>query len=178
MSYTALIKFAPIYTFERHNDPNWNRAGRFLFEAGALKFAPAVTAVPLLVDHDSERRIGTVFELVRVEWLDGPWLCARATVDHAPAWLRTRTKASFGFVPHNTRTYANDLIAGALVREVTVLSPGRKPAEPCAEVLLLRHVSPAAEVGAASVAAAGENTPDPTGRVLRRPGIGTVIAIR
>ena len=178
MSYSALIQLAPIWTYQRHTDPAWNRPGRSLYEAGALKFAPAVTEIPLLVDHEDDQRIGTVHELVRIEWLDGPWLCARATVDEAPGWLRTRTKASFGFIAHNTRTYSEgDLIAGALVREITVLSPGRKPAEPCAEVLLLRQVSPATEA-TSDLAVAGENLRDPTGAVLRRPGIGQVLGIR
>ena len=135
--------------------------------------------IPLLVNHDPDRRIGTVHELARMGWTDGPWVVARATVDDAPAWLRTQRKASFGFIPHSTRTYSNgDLIAGALVREVTVLSPGRKPAEPCADVPLLRQVSPAAEGVASSLAAAGENIVNPTGAVLRRPGIGQVLGIR
>ena len=107
-----------------------------------------------------------------------PWMVARATVDEAPGWLRTRTKASFGFIAHNTRTYSEgDLIAGALVREITVLSPDRKPAEPCAEVLLLRQVSPATEA-TSDLAVAGENLRNPTGAVLRRPGIGQVLGIR
>ena len=45
MSHTTLIKFAPIYSLERHNDPKWNRPGRALYASNALRFAPGKTEV-------------------------------------------------------------------------------------------------------------------------------------
>jgi hypothetical protein len=63
VSHSALIKFAPLHTLERHNAPRWNRPDRYLFEAGSLQFAPGISEVPLLINHDDARRIGTVHEL-------------------------------------------------------------------------------------------------------------------
>jgi hypothetical protein len=80
MTYEALLKVAPILTLERYNDPRWNRPGRSMYEPGSLRFAPAVSSVPLLVDHRDDREVGVVHELFRAEWVDGPWVCARATV--------------------------------------------------------------------------------------------------
>jgi len=65
---------------------------------------------------------------------------ASATVHDAPAWLRKyETRASFGFSTLSRRTFSEgELIAKAFVSEVSILSPGVKPAEPLAEVLLFR----------------------------------------
>ena len=42
MSHEAIIKFAPIFTLERFNDPKW-RPDRRMYEPGALKFCRART---------------------------------------------------------------------------------------------------------------------------------------
>jgi hypothetical protein len=140
MTHVALIKFAPLHTLERRNDPRWTRPGRTLYEPGALKFLPSVSEIPLLVDHDYSRRVGTVHELFRMEWIDGPWICARATVDDPPAWLRKHdTKASFEHRTYDRSTFYPDLIRRALVSEVSILSPSVKPREPLAQVVHLRE---------------------------------------
>jgi hypothetical protein len=179
VTHSAVIKFAPIWTFERHNDPVWNRAGRTLYEAGSLKFLPSVTEVPLIVDHDEEREIGVVHELSRIEWSDGPWICARASIYDAPAWLQQyKTKASFSHRNLSTRTYTEcELVARALVDEVSVLSPSVKPVEPLAEVLLLERAAPPAARAAAAYGEyrlkPGESWIPSTG-VLVRKNIGRV----
>lgn len=134
MSHTATIRFAPVHTFERHNDPRWNRPGRCLYTSGSLKFMPGVSEVPLLVDHKKDRQVGTVDMIWKGEWVDGPWYFARAAIDKPPAWLRKcDTKASFGLLPYERRTYTEgELLAGALVTEISILSPGTLPAEPLA----------------------------------------------
>ena len=52
------------------------RPGRDLYQRGSLRFLPGQETVPLLVDHDDDREIGIVHELVRrqaqrtpVNWL-------------------------------------------------------------------------------------------------------------
>ena len=62
MTYTAVIRVAPIQTLERRNDPAWTRPGRRLYDSNARRFLPIHTTVPLLVDHDDEREIGYVRE--------------------------------------------------------------------------------------------------------------------
>ena len=74
MTYTTLIKIAPITTLERINDPKWARPGRSLYDHGALTFFPGKSSAPLLVNHDETpgREIGVVRELTRFEDTDGP----------------------------------------------------------------------------------------------------------
>jgi hypothetical protein len=113
MTYEALLKVAPILTLERYNDPRWNRPGRSMYEPGSLRFAPAVSSVPLLVDHRDDREVGVVHELFRAEWVDGPWVCARATVSDPPAWLKKYdTKVSVGFHSYSRRAADRRRVVG------------------------------------------------------------------
>ena len=94
---------------------------------------------PLVVDHDMEREVGVVHELFTMEWTDGPWICARATVEKPPGWLRTyQTKASFGSWRVHSTTHDDGWVrvTRALVKEVSLLSPAVEPAEPLACVTL------------------------------------------
>lgn len=156
MSVGVVIKLAPLYTLERHNDPRWNQAGRVLYEPGALRFPPGRSTVPLVVDHDEERQVGVVDSLFRGEWTDGPWLFASATVTDPPGWLRKHdTKASLGFHPFGRRSYTEaETVSGALVREVSLLSPSALPAEPLARVERVWELEPAKKP-------AGRATPSP-----------------
>lgn len=157
MSHEAIIKFAPVFVADRFDDATWNRPGRTLYQRGAFSFLPGKRTVPLLVDHDDDHEVGTVHELFEFDWIDGPWIAARATVTDPPAWLkRGETKASFGSKPYDRREIdirgtRADIVAKAFVEEVSVLSPSVKPAEPRAEVWSFRPV----EKRAASSPAAG-----------------------
>jgi hypothetical protein len=140
MSHTALIRFAPLTTLERVNDERWKRPGRTMYDHGALTFAPGKSSVPLLVDHAKEREIGVVHTLTRYEDTDGPWLAAIAEITELPCWLRKyESKASFGYLPAGTSNdvFGCEIARRGLVTEVSVLSPGCKPAEPLAQVLTL-----------------------------------------
>ena len=140
MSHTALIKFAPVLTAERWGNPEWTRPGRTFYWGGSLKLIPG-TPTPLIVDHDMDRRIGFVRELFTMPWTDGPWIVARAEITDPPAWLRTyETKASFGrWDVHATRHEDGwERVTSALVKEVSLLSPGVEPSEPRACVLSFR----------------------------------------
>jgi hypothetical protein len=159
MTHSALIRFAPVFTRDRFDDPAWAKPGRTMYER--LDFWPTKTC-PLLVDHDDSKEIGTVTELSRMEWLDGPWFTAVARVTDAPAWLKRGTRVSFGFSPLHTRDVhirdsRAEVIGRGLVNEVSVLSPGKRPAEPLAEVLSVRaHDGEPAAVRPSERAAAGE----------------------
>jgi hypothetical protein len=149
MSHEAIVKFAPVWLADRFDDPTWNRPGRTLYQRGAFQFLPGKSTVPLLVDHDDDREVGTVHELFELDWIDGPWIAARATVTDPPVWLkRGETKASFGSKTYDRREIdirgtSADIVAKAFVEEVSVLSPSVKPAEPRAEVWSYRLAEPA-----------------------------------
>ena len=87
MSHSALIKFSPVLTAERWSNPRWTRPDRTFYWNGALKLIPG-QKTPVVIDHDMERTVGVVHELFTMEWTDGPWICARATLDDPPGWLR------------------------------------------------------------------------------------------
>jgi hypothetical protein len=167
VSHSVLIRLAPIFTHARFNDPAWARPGRLMYHGDALRMLPSDKTVPLLVDHDEGRAIGTVDELFRLEWIDGPWLAARATVPgDLPTWFKRGAPASCGYLPLHRRDVAiagtrADVIGNALLREISVLSPGVEPAEPLAEVMLV-------ERAARSTAEAGEVIVHPPGTRVRR----------
>jgi hypothetical protein len=166
VSHTCVVKFAPIFTAERFNDAAWNRPGRTMYERHAFQFLPGKTTAPLLIDHD--REIGTVESMFLMDWVDGPWMCAKATVDAgAPTWLQRGARASFEYRSLDTREYnirgtKADVVAKAMVSEVSVLSPSTKPAEPLAAVLSYRPADPPA---------AGRSSSG------RRPAAGNVVSI-
>lgn len=173
MNYTTLIRFAPLVTLERLNDPLWRRPGRTAFDHGALSFFPGKTSVPLLVNHDPEREIGVVRELTRFMDTDGPWLAALCTVTDKPEWLKRGTRASFGYKCGRTSTFDRDVLRKGWVTEVSVLTAGHEPLEPGARVLTLREdanpILPVAPAGATVIAG--------NGQIIRRP-VGQVLAVR
>lgn len=127
---------------------------------------------PLIVDHDMTKRVGTVEGFFEHMDLDGPWLVARCTVDAPPPWLRRGTPASFGYIALRDQTIGSwQRILQGLVKEVSVLSTAKQPAEACAAVELYRETP---EQAARST---GEEFSLPRGVVLRRPG-GSVLGLR
>jgi hypothetical protein len=50
-----------------------------------------------VVDHNLDREIGAVDELIELDCADGLWLAARCTLHEAPSWLRKGTGASMGY---------------------------------------------------------------------------------
>lgn len=72
VTHKALVKIAPIFAKERFDNPAWRRPGRSMYYPGSLKFLPGVEEVPLIVDHDDSRKIGTVHQLLAVDWIDAP----------------------------------------------------------------------------------------------------------
>ena len=138
---TALIRFAPLVTLKRINDPTWWQPDRTKYRSGSLELPTGTTEVPLLVDHEDERQVGVVHELLEMNCDDGPWYCARATITDPPPWLRQHTtKASFSR-RNLESTWAGpcESVEHAHVTEVSILSPTVKPAEPLAEVLTVHR---------------------------------------
>jgi len=145
--------------------------------------------VPLVVNHDLEREIGTVHEIFPMEWVDGRWIVASCTLDDPPGWIERGTRASFEFRPLNHwRCNGWWHVRQAIVEEVTIVGPGHKPVNPSAEVLSLWEEpaftrpptgSPVAVRGSSDrAAAAGEVIHHDRSELLVRPGIGQVIGVR
>lgn len=188
MTYEALVAFAPVFTFDRFGDERWARPGRTLYQRGAFRFLPRQDSIPLLIDH-TEREIGRVHRLDVLDWTDRPWHFGAATITDPPAWLKRGTRASFQFKSYDRRDFVvrehrADVVHGAFVTEISVLSPGTEPAEPCAQVLSFRPAkrSPAAvsSSGRAATGVAfghGEMLPPAGGRIIRY-GSGQVLGVR
>ena len=101
---------------------------------------------PLVVDHNYDREIGRVHSLFQVDWMDGPWICARATLTAPPVWPKRGTGASFESISLQRNDWdihgvKADVIAHAIVKEVSALST-KRPAEPRAEVLTCYRTEP------------------------------------
>jgi hypothetical protein len=164
--WSALIKIAPIVSTERVNDPTWTRPGRVLFWSGSLSFLPGRSTIPLVIDHDVSRQVGTVHDLFTMDWIDGPWICARATLDNPPGWLKPyTTRASFGRLDVSE----SERVSRAFVKEVT-LCLATEPNEPGAELVSLKRTE--------ATQSTGEEIIDTKPMLLVRPGIGHVIGIR
>jgi hypothetical protein len=183
MTHTALLKVAPIHTLKRHNDPTWNREGRTLYSSNSLRFLPYLQTVPLLVDHDEDQEIGYIHDIIRLSEADGPWLLGRAVITAAPSWLKSGTPASLcSKILDHSRFHeplapslrAHDLVYSAIVTEMSILSPGVKPAEPLAKVVLLQRstATPEPHPSPGDVVIYGDGT------IIRRRGIGQVLGVR
>jgi hypothetical protein len=174
VTLAACIQFAPVFTAERMAE---GARATDLYQRGSLRFLPSQSSVPLLIDHDKDREVGVVREIVEWENTDGPWFIARATVTHRPEWLKAfRTKASFGYANVERQEIGDwGRVLRALVTEVSLLSPAAKPAEPLAQVVLVERSkdSPAAVDTSSS---AGENLSSPG--VLIRRNAGQVLGVR
>lgn len=143
MSYEALVAIAPLLDATRFGSPEWERPGRDSYWGNSLQLLPG-EGVPLLIDHDDARRIGTVHALYELDVGGGKWVTASATVTDPPAWLRKNTPASFR--RHDTYTVESvkgaQRVGAAFVGEVSVLPPGVEPAEPLARVVCLEREKP------------------------------------
>lgn len=78
-------------------------------------------------------------DAVAMEDTTGPWLVARAVVTDPPSWLARSTPASLSQKILERSSFYAGLIRHALLDEVSLLSPGVKPAEPLAKVVLLER---------------------------------------
>jgi hypothetical protein len=163
-THTATIKIAPVASAERLSDPAWQRPGRVLFWRGALQLLPGRLPIPVVIDHDTSRQVGHVDSLFEMDWIDGAWICARATLDNAPGWLKPfTTRASFG----RFDVSESEPVTRAFVKEVTLCCES-EPLEPRAELVSLKRTK-------AMPAAGGVIDTEPA--VIRRYS-GRVLGVR
>ena len=174
MTYDALIAIAPLLDAKRFRNPEWERPGRDSYWGGSLKLLPR--EIPLLVNHEDNRQIGVVRSLFELDWSDGKWVVADANVTDPPEWLRRGTPASLSRINvHATPTAEGaERVTSAYIKEVSLLSPGVKPAEPLAQIVPLK-AEPVARRHQAQPQ--GEVTYG-HGQLLIRPNIGQVLSVR
>jgi hypothetical protein len=164
----------------------YDRTGRELYWRGAMKLGSALQnarqsddPVPVLVNHDDDRPIGVVRHLFNFVDTDGDWLCAACTVTSPPSWLKRGTAASI-CTQITMRSEENRVVRG-YVPEVPVLSPGVRPAEPRAMVMSCKP-SPEKTTRSSPASTRLPSARDVGevfygGGVIRRPGIGQVLAV-
>jgi hypothetical protein len=104
-------------------------------EQGHLVLLPAA---PVCIDHDDDQEVGRIIRLHTFDDALGRWWFARCEISQPPEWLRRGTKASICFSAlQRGEAAGRGVVRHALVREVSILSPGVIPAEPFAEVAVL-----------------------------------------
>jgi hypothetical protein len=148
MSRIALVRLGPTVSFELIDS---NQTKRTLYDSTGIRPVPGKVA-PVVIDHDMDRRVGEVLELVTMDDVEpwpvcARWLCARVRLsDDAPAWLKRGTPASISYYTmFESEINGWPIIREGLLNEVTLCSATHKPVEPLAKVILLRD-EPAAEV--------------------------------
>lgn len=183
MSVLATIRIAPLLSKEVLASPlEFRRLDRVYYQRNGFRLD---VGAPVLVDHDVNRKIGVVRELVEWDDIDGEWLVARCKIIDPPCWLKAkRTKASFEVYhdkdkPPRKRGELLELRGDLLVTEVSILSPNVKPADPDAGVVLLREMEdpPAVVRQSSSPIAGGVILPRGGDRILQRPS-SMIIGIR
>ena len=139
--------------------------------------------LPLVINHDLSREIGKVTQLMRLQDLDGWWLCAVAELENPPAWLKRGVPASFQYYPLQMDSFGNNICRAGLVSEVSVLTDDMEPYEPLAKVLFVKpkevaQRSTAVRGSASDHAAAGEQVFYGNGQLIRRYFDNVKITIR
>jgi len=179
MTYEIAVKVAPVFTGDRFEDPAWR--DRIMYRSDALLFRGR--PVPLVVNHDKSRQLGEIAKIYKLDD-DGPWLVGIGTMTgERPEWLKRGTPASLRCYPLFRRDVVirerrADVIAKALLDEISVLSPGNEPGEPLARVLLLRESPVAVRDTSGRASAGGEGEVFYGGPIIRRPNIGRVLGVR
>ena len=161
----ALLRFTPAY------DPHVlvdrpDLARELMVDRGGLRMLPGQEIIPLVVDHDMDRRVGVVREMFTDTDTDGRrWNFASVTLDpNPPAWLKRDTPVSWGYKAFGTREAAwgskTKHITDAFLEEISVLRM-LNPAEKLAKVLWVGEIAetPAAVRASSDRAAAGEVIP-------------------
>ena len=157
MSHTCFLRFGRVYDPMMVIGPL--RGNGSMYDRGAFR-KHNLDGLPVVVDHDMDRKIGVVRQIVDIEDTDGTWWAALCDVPEPPAWLKPGTGVSFAFRNlHRAQVNGWDVVRDALLDEVSVLHL-MHPDDKGARVLTLRRAepspSPARKVTTSDRAAAGE----------------------
>lgn len=137
VSVSALLRFAPVFDPRIIDDPRLAR--QTMVQRGALETIKRDQEIPVVVDHDMSRRIGTVREIFVAPDVTGgvvrEWHFASCELSDPPGWLKRNGGVSWAWIPLQEQDVngTTRLLRG-LIDEISVLTPSAKPAEPCARV--------------------------------------------
>ena len=181
VSVVVILRAAPIATMDELMEPEAVQHHE-MFDRCALKppHGRELSDIPILVDHIKEAEpIGRVTAL-RTDrcWTGGTWQWVHAEITDPPAWLRKGAAVSISHSAYSTRTPWGaewDLIQKAFLNEVSILSPGVKPAHPRARVEWIGKPEP--QAARTDRRPAGEVIHHPPGGVLVRRNTGQVLAV-
>lgn len=178
MSFSALLRFAPVYDGSRIlTEPRLVR--KLMVERGALEKVKREEPIPVVIDHDPERQVGTVREIfiapdVSYGGVVADWYHASVELTDAPGWLKRNGGVSWSYGALRTRETLppevgeSTVLARGFIHEVSILTPSTKPAEPLACVVWFGEER-------SSRAVAGEVIYG--GRAVIRRNTGTVLAV-
>lgn len=133
MSVPVILRAVPVATNAQMLEPDTVRHHE-MYTRAALRVRPGreLRDLPICVDHDKDVRIGRATALRVEEEPGGAWLMIHAALDDPPGWLKKyETAVSISRAAFNTRTPWGadwELVQDALLTEVSLLSPGTKPA--------------------------------------------------
>ena len=143
MSHTAIITLGKLVTEDIMMNLDDLKPGTELFQRGSLKLGSAVQkpgeATPVCVNHDKNRVIGHVLELMNLDDTDAEWLAALCVIEHPPSWLGRGTAASVCFTPVERYNLGpgSRIIRGYCV-EVSVLRAGSSSGRTFGEGLVVQ----------------------------------------
>ena len=162
-TWEAVVKFAPLLSVERVNDPAWQDAERTMVTQSTFRLPHKKECVPLLADHNPDVELGTVKDWFRLKWIDGEWLAATATLNAPPPpFLQRGARASYGYKALHSRAPViggpeGQVLSSAILTETTVCAL-QVPLEPLAEVLTVSERKPEP--------LADRHQPEPEGEVI------------
>ena len=166
MSGPSLLRFAAVFD----TDPKLARSR--MVQRGALETLTRDQEIPVVVDHDMSRQVGTVRELfVAPDYQGGDWYWASVELTDPPGWLKRDGAVSWSHVPLREQDVngTTRLLRG-IIKEISILSPTVQAAEPRARVEWIGEP--------VTKRSAGEVIQHPPGALIRRPGIGQVLGVR
>lgn len=183
MTWEAALRFTPAYDGGAFDDDAPGERPALVVTHDAIKQRHSSKPTPVVIDHDEDRVIG----YVKNTWVSKDvdfgtrvrnWWFAGVELDEHPEWLKRGSAVSWCYHPLHTYQPWGDgpeVMTSALLREISVLSPGVEPAEKLARVAYVKELP--AELPAA-------RKPEPEGEVvfgygelLRRPNIGQILRV-
>lgn len=149
MTHRALIRLGGRATQDVLRSPPTRSHTELYGRPEEMQILDGDLAPYVCVDHSKEPigRVKSVFSMDSAESVNGgiggKWLAAVVEIDDPPSWLKVGTPASISYAPTWRREENGwTVVERALLREVSILSGDKRPAEPCAQVLTLTAVEP------------------------------------
>jgi hypothetical protein len=150
MTWEAIVRFTPAYDTRAFDDAGPGVRPEMVVSEGALNKLKFSEPTPVVIDHDDERVVGHVEVAWVAEDVDygtrvRKWHFASCELNEKPSWLERGGGVSWSYHPlHDYTAWGTDtkVLTSCVLREISLLSPGVRPAEPLARVCLVRPVEP------------------------------------